>query len=372
MSAPNTEPAQEDRILLDGLKVTVYKIPTDYPESDGTFEWNATTMVLVEASAGGKTGIGYTYADAAAADFIDKTLREVIKGADVMQVPQVWLAMVQAVRNNGNCGLASMAIAAVDTALWDLKGRITGLPLATLLGRVREGMKIYGSGGFTSYPVDKLQHQLGGWVSQGIRQVKMKIGRQPEEDIGRVKAAREAIGEAALFVDANGAYTAKQALEKAVYFAGLGVTWFEEPVPSSDLGGLHFIRDHAPAPVNIAAGEYGYNLPYFRDMLRAEAVDVLQADATRCGGITGFLKAGTLCEAFQLPFSSHCAPALHLHAALALPAFHIAEYFYDHARIEQLFFDGVRQPEHGALYPDLQRPGIGLELKRADAEKYRM
>lgn len=104
-------------------------------------------------------------------------------------------------------------------------------------------------------------------------------------------------------------------------------------------------------------------------MLSGEAVDVLQADATRCGGITGFLKAGYLAEAHQLPFSSHCAPALHLHAAVCLPCFFIAEYFHDHARIEQLLFDGIPAPEHGVVKPDLSRPGFGFEFKHRDAEK---
>ena len=135
-------------------------------------------------------------------------------------------------------------------------------------------------------------------------------------------------------MDANGAYSRKQALAQAEQFAELDVRWFEEPVSSDDLEGLRLLRDRAPAGMNIAAGEYGYDVYYFRRMLAAGAVDVLQADATRCGGITGFLQAGALCEAFELPFSFHCAPAIHLAAACALPAFWVGEYFFDHARIE--------------------------------------
>ena len=199
------------------------------------------------------------------------------------------------------------------------------------------------------------------------------MGRKPSEDIYRVKKAREAIGkDVALFTDANGAYSVKQALKMAYQFADIGVTWFEEPVPSSDLQGLHFIREHAPDGMDIAAGEYGYTLPYFEQMMRAKSVDVLQADATRCGGISTFLKAGYNCEAHQLPFSSHCAPALHLHAGLSLPSFFTAEYFYDHVRIEDMLFDGVQQPVNGALHADMNRPGLGLEFKYADAEKYKV
>jgi len=107
-------------------------------------------------------------------------------------------------------------------------------------------------------------------------------------------------------------------------------------------------------------------------MLAAGSVDVLQADATRCGGITGFLKAGYLAEAHQLPFSSHCAPALHLHPTLCLPSFFISEYFHDHVRIEQMLFDGVSPPQNGTLKPDLTRPGLGIEFKHQDAEKFKL
>jgi L-alanine-DL-glutamate epimerase-like enolase superfamily enzyme len=171
-------------------------------------------------------------------------------------------------------------------------------------------------------------------------------------------------------VDANGAYSRKQALQQAEAFAALGVAWFEEPVTSDDLEGLRLIRDRAPAGMDIAAGEYGYDLWYFRRMLDAEAVDVLQIDATRAGGITGFIRAAALAEAQSLPISAHCAPMLHIapmcHVALTRPM----EYFHDHVRIEHLLFDGVVEPADGALKPDLSRPGIGIELKRSEAQKF--
>ena len=121
----------------------------------------------------------------------------------------------------------------------------------------------------------------------------------------------------------------------------------------------------------ITAGEYGYDLPYFRRMLQAQAVDVLQADATRCAGITGFLGVAALCEAFGIPLSSHCAPALHLPLCCAArPALHL-EYFHDHARIERMLFDGAAEPRQGLLAPDLTRPGLGLEFKEQDARMLR-
>ncbi len=358
-------------VPIHHLQVSAYTIPTDSPESDGTYTWEKTTIVLVEAYAGDKCGLGYTYADLATATFIKTLLADVVQGRDVMAIAGCWQAMVEAIRNLGRPGISSMAIAAVDAALWDLKARLLELPLVTLLGSARAGAEVYGSGGFTSYSREQLQQQLSSWVEQGIPRVKMKIGRNPKADIGRVREARAAIGpDTQLFVDANGAYSRKQALALATFFEEEGVTWFEEPVSSDDLPGLHLIRDRAPAGMEIAAGEYGYDLRYFRRMLEAEAVDVLQADGTRCAGITGFLRAGVLCAAHGLPFSAHCAPSLHVHPACALTTFRHLEYFHDHARIEHMIFDGALTPRDGVLYPDLTRPGMGLELKRADVAQY--
>jgi L-alanine-DL-glutamate epimerase-like enolase superfamily enzyme len=264
-----------------------------------------------------------------------------------------------------------MAISGVDCALWDLKAKLLDLPLVTLLGQVREGVPVYGSGGFTSYSDSQLAAQLGGWVEDSIPRVKMKVGRDATRDVERVKVARDAIGPSTeLFVDANGAYSRKQAIAQADIFAEDNVSWFEEPVSSDDLEGLRLIRDRAPAGMDIAAGEYGYDIFYFRRMLAAGAVDVQQADITRCGGVTALLQVGALCEAFNLPLSGHTAPALHTHAGCAIPGFRNLEYFHDHVRIERTFFDGFPELKNGELRPDLSRPGFGLELKRADAERF--
>jgi L-alanine-DL-glutamate epimerase-like enolase superfamily enzyme len=358
---------------IERLAVSAYTIPTDGPEADGTAQWDATTLVLVEATAGGKRGFGFTYADASAARIVESPLKDAVVGCNAMDVPGAWEAMVRAVRNQGRPGVCSMAIAAVDAALWDLKAKLLDLSLVALLGAVRDAVPVYGSGGFTTYPVARLQEQLGGWVADGIGMVKMKIGTRPEADLDRVRAARAAIGPAAqLFVDANGAYARKQALAFAEAFAELGVSWFEEPVSSDDLAGLRLLRDRAPAGMEIAAGEYGFDLWYFRRMLEAEAVDVLQADASRCAGITGFLRVNALCEARSLPLSAHTSPSLHVHPCCALPQLRHLEYFYDHARIERMLFDGALQPIDGALRPDRSRPGLGLVFKRQDAERWRV
>lgn len=355
------------------VTAAAYRIPSDAPESDGTFRWDSTTLVVVEVGAGGERGLGYSYTHDAAAILVNELLAGVIRGRDALAVPAAWAAMVREVRNLGRPGLAATAISAVDTALWDLKARLLGLPLCDLLGRCRDGVPVYGSGGFTSYDADRLRTQLGGWVEEGIGRVKMKVGRQPEADLERVRVAREAIGAGAeLFVDANGAYSREQARAFAGAFARYGVSWFEEPVSSDDLEGLRLVRDTAPPGMAVAAGEYGYDAFYFRRMLEAGAVDVLQADATRCLGITGFMEAAALCRAHGVPLSAHTAPALHLHPCCALEPVRHLEYFHDHVRIERMLFAGVTYPARGVLHPDATRPGHGLELKRADAERFRV
>ncbi|MGD8875686.1 MAG: enolase C-terminal domain-like protein, partial [Gammaproteobacteria bacterium] len=338
---------------IERIQTSAFRVPTDAPEADGTLAWDSTTLVLVQVAAGGVWGCGYSYTDAAVAGLIQGTLAGIVQGRDALAIPAHWEAMTAAVRNLGHPGLCASAVAAVDTALWDLKARLLGVPLVDLLGACREPVPVYGSGGFTSYSRAQLQRQLADWVDAGIPRVKMKVGTHPLADVGRVEAAREAIGAAAeLYVDANGAYARKQALDFAVRFRErAGVSWFEEPVSSDDLAGLRLLRDRVPPGVEVTAGEYGYTPGYFRRMLAAGAVDVIQADATRCGGITGLLRVAALARAFQIPLSSHTAPALHLHPMSALPGVRHMEYFHDHVRIEERLFDGVQQPQEGALRP---------------------
>ncbi len=360
-----------DRVPIERLEVASYTIPTDLPESDGTLEWNQTTIVLVHAHAGGRTGMGYSYADEAAAKLIHSKLAKSVQGRDALDIPGCSQAMWHEIRNLGHPGITAMAVSAVDCALWDLKARLLDVPLVRLLGRVREGAPVYGSGGFTSYTIAQLEEQLGAWAANGIPRVKMKIGRNARIDNERVEAARTIIGpEVELFVDANGAYSRKEALKQAERFTRFDVKWFEEPVSSDDLEGLRLIRDRAPAGMDIAAGEYGYTLWYFRRMLDAGAVDVLQADVTRCGGITAFLQVDALCQARSMQLSAHTAPSVSMHVCCAAPSVRHLEYFHDHLRIESMLFDGPVVPVSGELHPDLSRPGTGLELKRADAQRF--
>ncbi len=357
---------------IHGSKVRVYTVPTDAPEADGTLSWDSTTMVLVNVEAGGQRGIGYTYADESTGKLVKTLLEKAVDGRDVFEHGSILQELYRQVRNSGETGISSMAISAIDNALWDLRARLLDISLVSLLGSVREGIPVYGSGGFTSYDDAQLTRQLGGWVEQGFKMVKMKVGTHAEDDPRRVSVARKAIGDdAKLFVDANGAYTVAQAIALGHEFAqASNVCWFEEPVSSDNLAGLREVRARAPLGMDIAAGEYGYTAWYFDRMLKAEAVSVLQADSTRCGGISGFLNAGALCWAANTPLSSHCGPSMHVHACCAVPRAIHMEFFHDHVRIERMFFDGFCEPVNGVMSPDRTRPGMGLTLKENDAARY--
>jgi L-alanine-DL-glutamate epimerase-like enolase superfamily enzyme len=350
-----------------------FEIPTDQPEADGTLAWDRTTIVIVEIEAGGTKGLGYTYADAALVPLIADKLASVVIQRDAFDIAGIGGALWRSVRNLGRSGLAATAVSAIDIALWDLKAKLLDISLMSLLGRRRERVPIYGSGGFTTYSDDTLRRQLASWVeSDGCRWVKMKIGTEPEYDPLRVEVARRAIGDAGLFVDANGALTPQRAVALADRMAAQRVTWFEEPVTSDDPDGLAFVRMNVPAGMEIAAGEYGYTLDDFAHLLERPSIDVMQADVTRCGGVSGFLQSAVLCEAHHIDLSGHCAPAAHRHVACAVPRLRHLEWFHDHVRIEHLFFDGAPLPKDGMIAPDLTAPGLGLRLKERDVERFRV
>lgn len=353
------------------LRVSAFDVPTSSRESDGTLAWDRTVLVTVEITTGSVVGFGYSYADVSSARFVIEHLARIALEADPTAVGAAFAAMEVAVRNLGREGVAATAIAAVDMALWDRKAKMLGRSFVELVGRRRTDVAAYASGGFTSYSLGELHRRFQSLKSAGFSRFKMKIGRG-DSTIERVRAAREAVGpQSELFVDANGAFDRKEALAVASELAPLGVSWLEEPVSSDDLEGLRFMRDRAPATMSIAAGEYGYTTRYFDRMLGAGAVDVLQADATRCG-VSGFLQVAALCDAKNTRLSAHCAPTVHAHLGCVTPRTEHVEYFHDHVRIEEMVFQGAVSAVDGKLTPDPLALGFGVTLKRSAADSYRV
>jgi L-alanine-DL-glutamate epimerase-like enolase superfamily enzyme len=357
---------------VEAVRARAFEVPTATDqESDGTLVWDSTTLVLVEAQADGVTGLGYTYCHPSAAQVVTSKLASAVEGCDALMPERAWAEMQVQARQLGHAGIAAMAISAVDIALWDLKARLLGVCLADALPRFHERVPVYGSGGFTNYSDEELHDQVSGWVRQGFDRVKIKVGRDKTRDPHRVALVRSVAGpNAQVMVDGNGAYTPQEALYWAGRFREQGVSYFEEPVSSEDLAGLALVRAGAPAGLDVAAGEYGWDLPYFEHMLEARAVHILQADVTRCGGITNLLRVDGLCKARCLPFSAHCAPAVSAHACCAMETLVHLEYFFDHYRIEGMLFEGTLSPLEGHLTPDRERPGLGLSLREDVAAGY--
>lgn len=358
------------------VSTAAYTIPTDLPEADGTLDWDSTTLVLVQVRAADRVGTGWTYAPAASAAVVESVLADRVRGCSALDIAGAYDRMTKAVRNAGRPGIAACAISAVDVALWDLKARLLDLPLHRLLGAVHREVPVYGSGGFTTYDADQLTAQLEHWVhEQSIPRVKIKIGESfgsdENRDLARIEQARTVIGDhTELYVDANGAYQRKQAIRIIDRAEKFDVRWFEEPVSSDDLDGLRQVRD-AALP-DVTAGEYGYALHYFECMCAAGAVDCLQADVSRCGGITAFAQVAAVAAAHNLQLSGHCAPNLHAHVAAATANLRHLEWFHDHVRIEGMCFDGTLDATGGSVRPDPDAPGHGLAFRHADVERYRV
>lgn len=358
---------------MESLSVASYTLPTDGPEADGTLAWSSTTLVCATARAAGCEGLGWTYAPAACGALIEQVLAPRVIGVSALAIPACTEVMGTAVRNSGRTGLAAYAISAVDVALWDLKARILGVSLTDLLGGLRQGVPIYASGGFTTYDAPTMTRQLNRWLSEGIRRIKIKIGERGgsnvDRDLDRVDTARQVIGATPeLYVDASGAYSRKQAVRVGRALEAWDVRWFEEPVPSGDKDGLGIAR--ASLDVDIAAGGDANDVQEFRRL--CEVVDCLQVDASRCGGVSGWLRAAAVASAFGLEVSGHCAPHLHLAVAAATPNLRHLEWFHDHVRIESRFLDGVEPPRSGCLRAETSGTGHGYVLKRPDLEEYRV
>ena len=348
------------------LEAATFQFRTSAPEADGTLEWDATTVVAVEAHAGGQTGLGWTYSTGAAAAIVRDHLAPLVENLDPTATPGAWQAMHRACRNLGTRGLVAQAISAVDIALWDLKARLMGVPLVALFGRAREAVPVYGSGGFTSMSDDELKQEVKRWAAMGCTAMKLKIGESwgavAERDLHRVRTVRKVAGDGvSLMVDANGAYTRGQARRVGAALDEMGVVWFEEPVSSDDIEGLRLVRDSVHC--DVAAGEYASDV---HDVaLLGPVVDCLQLDVTRCGGYTGFLWGAAVASAQNLEVSAHCAPALHAPVAAAVPNLRHIEWFADHARLEPVLVDGAPTVHDGTVRP-ADTLGHGMSL-RSDA-----
>ena len=321
----------------------------------------------------GLQGLGLGGGAQAARELIERTLKPRLLGQDPLHIERLWDEMFWAIRGVGRKGLAFCALSAVDIALWDLKAKFFEVPLYRLLGPYTETVPIYGSGGWTHFSVDELIAEQVGYVERGMRSVKMKVGKDfgqsEREDIQRLAAVREAVGDdVELLIDANNGYYAKQAIRMAAEFAPYRVGWFEEPVLADDIEGLAAVARAIDIPV--ATGEHEYTKYGFKDLIARGGADIVQPDVGRCGGVTEWMKVAHLAHAFNLPVAPHAYQLVHLHLACATPNLRIVEYLGVVAEMDEIVYRDVPQPEGGMLSPFADKPGLGLALDPVAVDKY--
>ncbi len=314
----------------------------------------------------GVTGVAVGYAPPGGLQVVEQALAPALIGQDPTIVGELWAEMMWTVRDFGRGGVALQAVSAVDLALWDLNGRAEDRPLCDMLGRLRSDVVAYGSGGFTSFSEAGLVTELRGFLAEGFRAVKMKVGKGfgtfEDEDLARVGMVREAAGpDVEIYVDANGAYGVEQAIRMAGQFADLGVRLFEEPVPPQDVAALAAVR--AGSAIPIAAGEHEYETAGLRRMAEVGAVDVLQPDVLRIGGVSGWLQAASVAAEYDLPLMSHAAQLSSLQLGCATPGFAALEYLRIQEEMDRLWYKEIPRPQGGRLAPFDGRPGLGLDIR---------
>lgn len=320
----------------------------------------------------GLAGLGICTAVGARA-ILERDLKELLIGQDPLAHEKLWDDMFWRVRGYGRKGLAFCAISAVDIALWDLKGKIFGVPIYKLLGPYTDRVPIYGSGGWTSFTEAELVREQAGYVERGIPRVKMKVakdfGKSEEEDVRRLAAVRKALGDdVEIFIDANNGYYAKQAIRMARRFQEYNVGWFEEPVLADDIEGLAQIARSIDIPV--ATGEHEYTKYGFKELISRGGADIVQPDVGRVGGITEWMKVAHLAHAFNLPVAPHAVQLVHLQMALCTPNLKVVEYLGTTEGGDRVWYTEFPEPKDGMWAPYPDRPGLGLELNPASVRKY--
>ena len=313
----------------------------------------------------GVEGLGVGQASPGVRQVIEHGLKVLLIDQDPFDIERLWNAMFWRVRGYGRKGLAFCALSAVDIGLWDLKAKALGLPLFKLLGPFRDSVPIYGSGGWTNFTVDELVAEATGWVDQGIKRVKIKVGKDfgqsEREDIQRLEAVRRAVGDdVAIYVDANNGYYPKQAIYMAKEFERYQVGWFEEPVLADDIDGLARVADATSIPV--ATGEHEYTKFGFRELISRGGADIVQPDVGRVGGVTEWMKVAHLAHSFDLPVAPHSVQLVHLHLACATPNLKVVEYMNVALAGDRVWYTEFPDQKDGMWAPYPDRPGLGLEL----------
>jgi L-alanine-DL-glutamate epimerase-like enolase superfamily enzyme len=309
----------------------------------------------------GFTGTGYSYTIGTGGRAVVALLREDLLhrsiGQDARQVEALWNTLFWATHGTAVGAITSLALAAVDTALWDIRCKAAGQPLWMLAGGYRERVPLYDTeGGWLNLPIDEIVSEAKASVGKGWPGVKIKVGKpDPMEDVARLTAVRDAIGpNIDLMIDANQSFTYAEAKRRARLFEHLNLFWFEEPMPAEDMSG--HVRLAQSSSIPVAVGESIYSLSHFREYLASGACGIVQVDVARIGGITPWLKTAHLAESFNVKVAPHFLMELHVSLSAAVPN---ALYVEHIPQLARLTHRGLAISEGHAVAPS--EPGIGID-----------
>ncbi|MEK0084404.1 mandelate racemase/muconate lactonizing enzyme family protein [Benzoatithermus flavus] len=309
----------------------------------------------------GAVGTGYSYTIGTGGSSVVRLIRDhlapMLIGRDADMIEDIWRALLFRMHATWPGAVTSLALAAIDTALWDLRCRRAELPLYVLAGGAQERVPAYTTeGGWLQLSVDELVEEALEAKERGFKGAKLKIGKPGvAEDVARVAAVREAVGSAfELMVDANQGLTPDQALRRARALEELDLAWLEEPLPADDVAG--HARLAAATRIPLAVGESLYSPGQFKEYLVREACGVVQVDVARIGGITPWLKVAHLAETFGLPVAPHFLMELHVSLAAAVPNGRWVEHI---PQLDEIALDGVSIHDGMAIPPE--EPGLGID-----------
>lgn len=365
---------------IDAVRTHILDHPLDTPFESASMRFERRTHLLVEIVCGdGPTGWGECLGPARANAAVVETYAQMLVGMDPLETEKIWVRLYNALRDQGQRGLAVTALSGIDIALWDIKGRHFGVPVSTLLGgRFRESVRAYATGSFRRDGVDRVEdnaREVAGHAADGFHAAKIKIGFGVEEDLRVIRAVREAVGpEMRLMIDANHGYDALEAVRLGRAAADCGIDWFEEPVIPEQLGAYRAVREGQPIPV--AGGETWHARWGMKEPVETRCVDILQPDLAGCGGFTEARRIADMAALHGVRVVPHVwGTAVQIAAALQF----VAAMVPDPPRVDPiepiLEFDRTPNPfrqavakapiehERGVVrIPD--RPGLGIEIDR--------
>ena len=319
-------------------------------------------------------GAAYSYPDLVRI-IIEKQLKPMLIGADPLDIEANWQKMYDLTRWYGRKGVAISSLGALDIAFWDLRGKAEGQPLYKLLGSDRNAVPAYASGLFWQDDVCLLEKEAARHWSRGFRRVKMRLGRTEAYDMAAVEAVRRGIGpDGDVLVDGSHRYTLETAERLGHFLAEQKVFWFEEPFPPEDIDSYAALRGRISVP--LAAGENDFGVQGFRELVRANALDILQPDACRAGGVTESIRVGRLAAKANLRIAPHTwsdavALVANAHIVAALPnAITVEVDQSGNPFIEELLSEPLRIEDGLLRLPEA--PGLGIDLNMDTVQRLAM